>query len=220
MIRRTFADLVTDLRMRRTVGDKPPVLLLGAGASVDSGIGAMPELYRFFGCADFDAFSRYIDTTTAIERYRYLSEFLQTRKPADVTPGYQALASLCAQNYFDLVLTTNMDPLLDDALAAARLWRRDYLLIVNGVIRPDRLSPLLLGQRPRVKIVKLHGDLFQRFMAWTVAEMETFLTDVQPHLAAAVTGRDLLVVGYRHPRHSSSRSRGSSWLTRSPRRHS
>ncbi len=131
MIRRTFADLVTDLRMRRTVGDKPPVLLLGAGASVDSGIGAMPELYRFFGCADFDAFSRYIDTTTATERYRYLSEFLQTRKPADVSLGYQALASLCAQNYFDLVLTTNMDPLLDDALAAARLWRRDYHYFVR-----------------------------------------------------------------------------------------
>jgi len=26
---------------------------------------------------------------------------------------------------------------------------------------------------------KLHGDLFQRFMAWTVAEMDTFLTEVR-----------------------------------------
>jgi hypothetical protein len=196
MIQRTFAELVTDLRMRRTVGDKPPVLLLGAGASVDAGIGAMPELYKFFGCADFDAFCAHIDDLSPSERYRYLSEFLQTRKPADVTPGYQALATLCAQNYFDLVLTTNMDPLLDDALAAARLWRRDYLLIVNGVIRPDRLAPLLGGQSPRVKVVKLHGDLFQRFMAWTVAEMDTFLTEVLPDLTPAVAGRDFLVVGY------------------------
>ena len=196
MISRTFTELVTDLRMRRTVGDKPPVLLLGAGASVDAGIGAMPELYKFFGCADFDSFTKYIDTTTAAERYRYLSDFLQTRKPAEVSPGYQALASLCAQNYFDLVLTTNMDPLLDDALTAARLWRRDYLLMVNGVIRPDRLSQLLGGQSPRVKIVKLHGDLFQRFMAWTVAEMDAFLSEVAPHLTTAVAGRDFLVVGY------------------------
>lgn len=110
--------------MRRTVGDKPPVLLLGAGASIDSGIGAMPELADLFRCADFDAFSRYIDTTTAAERYRYLAEFLQTRRPSEISPGYQALAPLCAQNYFDLVLTTNMDPLLDDALSAAQLWRR------------------------------------------------------------------------------------------------
>ena len=89
-----------------------------------------------------------------------------------------------------------MDPLLDDALAAAQLWRKDYLLIVNGVIRPDRLELLLGGQSPRVKIVKLHGDLFQRFMAWTVSEMDTFLSEIAPALKAAVAGRDVLVVGH------------------------
>jgi CheY-like chemotaxis protein len=196
MVPRTFAELVRDLRLRRTVGDKPPVLLLGAGASVDAGIGAMKDLFAFFGVPDFAAFVRYIAGTTAAERYRYLSEFLQTRKPDEVTSGYQALATLCAQNYFDLVLTTNMDPLLDDALAAARLWRRDYLLMVNGVIRPDRLDLLLGSQSPRVKIVKLHGDLFQRFMAWTVEEMDDFLTQISPALKQAVAGRDVLVVGH------------------------
>lgn len=196
MITRSFDDLVRDLRLRRRVGDKPPALLLGAGASIDAGIGAMNDLFEFFGLADFDAFCAYIATTTAAERYRYLAEFLQTRKPAEVTPGYRALATLCAQNYFDLVLTTNMDPLLDDALAAAQLWRRDYLLIVNGVIRPDRLTLLLGGQSPRVKIVKLHGDLFQRFMAWTVEEMDAFLADILPQLGPALAGRDVLVVGH------------------------
>ncbi|WP_300454238.1 SIR2 family protein [Accumulibacter sp.] len=196
MVPRSFPDLVKDLRMRRTVGDRPPVLLLGAGASVDAGIGAMDELFRFFACADFDAFCRKIGPTTASERYRYLADFLQTRQPSAVSAGYRALAALCAENYFDLVLTTNMDPLLDDALAAARLWRRDYLLIVNGVIRPDRLPLLLRGQSPRVKVVKLHGDLFQRFMAWTVEEMDDFLAEVSPYLKPAVDGRDFLVVGY------------------------
>jgi S1-C subfamily serine protease len=56
---------------------------------------------------------------------------------------------------------------------------------------------LLLGsQSPRVKIVKLHGDLFQRFMAWTVEEMDDFLTQVSPSLKPAVAGRDVLVVGH------------------------
>jgi SIR2-like domain len=217
MIRRSFAELVTDLRMRRTVGDKPPVLLLGAGASIDAGIGAMPELFEFFGCTDFESFCKYIDTTTAAERYRYLADFLQTRRPAQVSPGYRALATLCAHNYFDLVLTTNMDPLLDDALSAARLWRRDYLLIVNGVIRPDRLPLLLSGQSPRVKIVKLHGDLFQRFMAWTVPEMDTFLTEVSPHLKPAVADRDFIIVGYslrdQRVRELVESSGGSVWFT-------
>jgi SIR2-like domain len=217
MIQRSFAELVTDLKTRRTVGDKPPVLLLGAGASIDTGIGAMSELFKFFGCADFNTFCKYIDTTTASERYRYLADFLQTRRPSEITPGYQALAALCAQNYFDLVLTTNMDPLLDDALSAARLWRRDYLLIVNGVIRPDRLALLLGGQSPRVKIVKLHGDLFQRFMAWTVPEMDAYLDEIAPYLKPAVADRDFLVVGYslrdRRVRQLVQSSSGSIWFT-------
>lgn len=184
--------------MRRTNGERPPVLLLGAGASVDAGIGAMGELYAFFGVKDFDAFSTVIAPTSPAERYRYLADFLHKREPMQVTPGYHALATLCAQKYFDLVLTTNMDPLLDDALTAARppLWRKDYLLLVNGVIRPDRLTLLLHSPTPRVKIVKLHGEIFQPFMAWTVAEMDTFLTEIEPALTPALVGRDVLVVGH------------------------
>jgi NAD-dependent SIR2 family protein deacetylase len=120
MVERTFAELVRDLRLRRTNGEHPPVLLLGAGASADAGIGAMDELYKFFGVKDFDGFAKFIGPTSPAERYRYLADFLQKRQPAQVTPGYQALATLCAQNCFDLVLSTNMDPLLDDALTAAR----------------------------------------------------------------------------------------------------
>lgn len=198
MVERTFADLVRDLRLRRTNGERPPVLLLGAGASVDAGIGAMDALYRFFGVKDFEAFSKYIGPTTPSERYRYLADFLQKREPAQVTAGYQALATLCAQKCFDLVLTTNMDPLLDDALTAARppLWRKDFLLIVNGVIRPDRLNVLLNSESPRVKILKLHGEVLQPFMAWTVEEMDTFLTDVAPSLKPAIANRDVLVIGH------------------------
>jgi S1-C subfamily serine protease len=192
---RTFKDLISDLRQRRIAGDAPPVLLLGAGASVESGIGAMPDVYKMFGCSTFDEFARIIATYTPDERYRNLCQFLQTRDPSQVTPGYHALAALCSAAYFDLVLTTNFDPLMDDALAAARLWRKDYLLLVNSVIRNDWLARLLPERQPRVKIIKLHGDLFHRAMAWTVKEMDTFLDDITPVLAQAIKGRDVLVVG-------------------------
>lgn len=196
MIERTFEDLVLDLKQRRVVGDRPPIVLLGAGASVESGIGAMTDLFKFLNRANFDEFVTYIQPLTTAERYRYLADFLQTRQPAEVTPGYQALAALCAEAYFDIILTTNLDPLLDDALAAARLWRKDYLLLVNGVIRADRLRFLLTLHSPRVKIIKLHGDLFQRFMAWTPGEMDVFITDVAPQLEPILDGRDVLVVGH------------------------
>ena len=89
-----------------------------------------------------------------------LAEYLQARDPALVTPGYRTLAALCADAVFDVVLTTNLDPLLDDGLAAAQLWRRDYLLLVNGLVRIDRLAPLLRCRHPRVKVVKLNLNSF------------------------------------------------------------
>jgi len=196
MQKRTFKDLVTDLKQRRISGELPPVLLLGAGASAEAGIGAMPEVYQLFGCTDFDSFARQIESYTPDERYRNLVQFLQTRDPAQITPGYRALAALCAAAYFDLVLTTNFDPLMDDALAAAQLWRKDYLLLVNTVIRNDWLARLLPERQPRVKIIKLHGDLFHRAMAWTVKEMDAFLDDITPVLSQSIKGRDVLVVGH------------------------
>jgi hypothetical protein len=193
---RSLVDLITDLRQRRIAGEAPPVLFLGAGASVEAGIGAMPEVYQLFGVPDFDTFAKRIETYTQDERYRNLYQFLQTRDPSKVTLGYAALAALCAAAYFDLVLTTNFDPLMDDALAAAQLWRKDYLLLVNTVIRNDWLARLLPERQPRVKVIKLHGDLFHRAMAWTVKEMDSFLDQITPVLAQAIKGRDVLVVGH------------------------
>ena len=196
MASRTLDELALDLKQRRLAGDLPLTLLLGAGASVGAGIGAMPQLYKLAGVADFKEFSQYISSRTEAERFRFLMSFLQILRPEDVTPGYRALAALCEEGFFDVILTTNLDPLLDDALASARLWRKDYLLLVNGVLRGDRLLPLLRAAVPRVKVLKLHGDLFHRFMAWTEKEMEQFLMELNPGLSQALEGRDLLVVGH------------------------
>ena len=196
MAERTLDDLVRDLADRRRLGEQPPVVLLGAGASAAAGLATMPALYRFTGVAGFDEFVAYLETRNENERYRLLSDFLQTQDPHEVTPGYRALAALCEHAYFDVVLTTNFDPLLDDALATARLRRRDYLLLINGVLRPDRMRWLLSARSPRVKVVKLHGDLFHRFMAWTPAEMDAYLRDIGPALAPFLSTRDFLVVGH------------------------
>jgi hypothetical protein len=118
---RTFDDLATYLRQRRELAETRPVLLLGAGASYAAGVGLMSELFKFTGVANFDEFSNHIEKYTAEERYVRLAEFLQTRAPAEITPGYRALAAVLEEDYFDLVLSTNMDPLLEDALADARL---------------------------------------------------------------------------------------------------
>ncbi len=44
---RTFDDLLLYMKRRRVLGYRPPVLLLGAGASFEAGIGTMTQLFQF-----------------------------------------------------------------------------------------------------------------------------------------------------------------------------
>ena len=119
MVERTIYDLTRDLAERRRLGEPAPVVLLGAGASAEAGIGTMGALFAFMHVRDREEFAARIAEITDNERYRLLAEFLQTQDPLEVTAGYRALAALCEAAYFDIVLTTNFDPLLDDALVAS-----------------------------------------------------------------------------------------------------
>lgn len=117
MADRTLDGLVRELADRRRLGEQPPVVLLGARTSAAAGLATMPALYPFTGVAGFDEFGAYLETRDENERRPLLSDFLQTQDPHEVTPGYRALAELCEHAYFNVVLTTNFDPLLDDGLA-------------------------------------------------------------------------------------------------------
>ena len=157
----------------------------------------MPELYKYFGAADFAGFSKLIEKYTPDEHFRNLYEFLQTPTPP-ASAGLQGVGgALCAAAYFDLVLTTNFDPLMDDALAAAQLWRKDWLLLVNTVIRNDWLARLLPEREPREDhqasrrpVPPLHGLDGQ-------GDGPVPRQRRQPGVAACDRGHDVLVVGRR-----------------------
>lgn len=126
---RTLSDLIDYLKELQLLGRPRPVLLLGAGASKGAGLAAMEELFVRLGLDPKDPdvrdkFCDQISRKTALARYELLEDHLQSVDPGEVTPGYRALADLCASRVFDLVLTANFDPLLDDALASANLKRR------------------------------------------------------------------------------------------------
>jgi len=75
------------------------VVLLGAGAPIESGIEVMDGLFKLAHCDNFAQFVDHIETRDDSEQYRLLADFLQARDPAVVTPGYQALASSARQSY-------------------------------------------------------------------------------------------------------------------------
>jgi hypothetical protein len=68
--------------------------------------------------------------------------------------------------------------------------------LVNGIIKPNSIELILKESSPRVKIIKLHGDLFYRYMAWTEEEINDFLKSIRKPLSPTLYGRDILIVGY------------------------
>jgi len=191
-------DKITDLagRMRAKLesGSHPYVLVLGAGASVASGTHLNRAVVeRLVGSYDLAAFDVRLAGCSDDERFAILRELVEGATPSE---GYQALAELIAGGHFDVILSTNFDPLLEDALAGLPMRRRDYVFLVHGVMGPDLVVEHLDNREPRVKVLKLHGDLFYRRFYYTGEEIDAFPPEIEDVLKIYLNHRDVLIVGH------------------------
>jgi len=187
------------MELQRTSGSKF-VLMLGAGASLSSGIKLtgtlMQELLDKFG-ADIpqegdlaDRFDVLWKRSTAEQRRLFLSPYLD-HEPAK---GYLKLARLIQEGYFDLAITFNYDDLLRKALQ--QIGFHDYHQVIRGETDPAKITQLVESPPARFTILKLHGSLFSA---------DTFLFDrdemlnYPPEIAelfAKLTSRNIIVCGY------------------------
>lgn len=205
-------------RLRETSRDpdKRFAFFLGAGCSISSGIPAagalvkdewLPRLQRFESpdrehnewvkerFPDYDGASPGSSYgavmgelfLNAEERQREIERLCDGRFPGF---GYASLASLMALDggAFNVVLTTNFDDLIADALY---LFTRARPLVIHheslvGFIRSTRTRPL---------VVKLHGDnrLAPRN---TVEETGMLKEEVQRQVASLLHDRGLIFMGY------------------------
>ena len=197
--------------------DKRFALFLGAGCSVTSGIPAagalvkdrwIPRLrdYRAPHRKDLDAWATEViegyDSASPASSYGSLIDKLfltpedRQREIADLcegrTPsfGYAVLAQLVALSAggFNVVLTTNFDDLLADALY---LYTDARPLIIHheslaAYIRPTRTRPLL---------IKLHGD-HRLSPRNTVLETQNLAEEFQRHAAMVLHDRGIIFMGY------------------------
>lgn len=200
-----------------TSAEKRFALFLGAGCSVTSGIPAagtlvkdrwIPRLrdYRAPHRKDLDAWAKEViegyDSESPARSYGSLIDKLfltpedRQREIADLcegrTPafGYAVLAQLVALSAggFNVVLTTNFDDLLADALY---LYTDARPLIIHheslaAYIRPTRTRPLL---------IKLHGD-HRLSPRNTVLETQTLAEEFQRHAAMVLHDRGIIFMGY------------------------
>jgi hypothetical protein len=185
------------LRARKENGPKF-VLMLGAGASMSSGVKRTPDimqdLVRQFG-NDLsgkleDKFDVVWKRTQPADRQAFLKPLLNHTP----SPGYAKLAELIDARYFDVALSFNFDNLLEQAFDAIDFT--DFKRIIRGETIDEQMEKLLDTNEPRFKLLKLHGSLTStdRFF-FDVNEMNEYPPTIKT-LLEKVTGKDLIVCGY------------------------
>ncbi len=149
--------------------------VLGAGASISSGIPSglklvarwekeLAEAYADHedwkakhGITADNMAEHYSDYYHAkfperFEGYNYLERIMQGASPS---AGYAALAYLLCRKGHRLVITTNFDPMTEDAI---RLLEHEHPLVIGH----ESLAELIRDKTSRPTVVKIHRDLLMR----------------------------------------------------------
>lgn len=197
-MRSQIRNLANRLGDRKTSQEKF-VLMLGAGASLSSGVKLtrviMEELVARYaqgeaGTSLDSRFDRLWREASSEDRRRWLDPYL-TGAPSR---GYQRLAVLIQRGFFDIVITYNFDRLLEQSLDDAGF--RDYKTIIRGETAEDAIATLVHARQPRVKILKTHGSLYSaNTFLFTKEEMANYPRDLET-LIKELTGRDIIICGY------------------------
>jgi hypothetical protein len=191
--KRMIKRLAALMRDRKAAGQPPYVLVLGAGATLSSGCRAMSAVVQaVVGDYDLKRFFEIMDSLSETERYTRLQAFFQEPYPS---PGYRRLAELAKVGYFDVILSTNFDFLLENAFTEVGLKAEDVEVLVNGRESEDYILKALERRTPRIKLLKLHGDLKARNMAFTPKEIFEFSQKVERVLAKYLNG-DVVIIGH------------------------
>ena len=197
------------LRLKKNTGTAPYVLVLGADAAPislerleynvlqDDGL-TEQEIRSYSEDERTDAFKEVWSGLGLDIRFAILDEAFDQAQAdpfyARKLEGYRGLARLCKEGYFDVVLTTNVDTLMEDALINIKMMPREWQVFVNGREDLDKIVQGLKFPTPRLKIVKLHGDLFARVFAFSHDEVFQFSTQIEALLREYLS-RSVLIVG-------------------------
>jgi len=140
----------------------------------------------------FEIWSR-LDRDT---KYSILRQHLwENKSPSE---GYSDLAYLIKKGYIKMILSTNLDKLLEKALNNAGWYQPDddFIVIVNGKDRPEEVLEQLVSPRAPFKLIKLHGTLQSPgSYAFTPEEVFDFEKTIKPSLSRIVN-QSLIVIGH------------------------
>lgn len=181
------------MRSRQESGEPPYILILGSGTSMTLGCSSMKRVVKAIaGSDDMERFYETLDGLSSLERYVILKKYFAE---AGTSPGYHHLAEMIGQGFFDIVFTTNLDPFLKNSLADEKLEATDFEVLICGERSGAETMDILKSAQPRVKIVKLHGDVPSRSFAFTPSEISLFGSEGERVLRHYLS-RDVIIVGH------------------------
>jgi hypothetical protein len=205
MASRAIKVLANLMRVRKENAEPPYVLILGAGASLTSGASSFGKVIESvvdsYSAKDPSAMSwddkvaefyDILDGFSESERYAIIKKHIEGQRPS---AGYHALAQLAREGYFDVIFSTNYDTFVEDALADAGLRSRDLTVLINGQDSEEGITRALGYSQPRIKLVKLHGDLGARILAFTPEEIFQF-SEKTERVLTDYLGRDIIINGH------------------------
>lgn len=185
-------------------------LLIGAGASVTSGIKTSKEMVDEWrrqlhlqskSDLSVDEWSKDQDWYNNDEEYSILFEEVcdqrsQRRiyiedcvKDAKPSWGYIYLANIVANNYFNVIFTPNFDDLLNEACFL-------YADLRPVVCAQDSAVIDVRVTSARPKIIKLHGDFLYDDIKNTVRETESLEKNMRDKFMQFASEYGLVVIGY------------------------
>lgn len=185
----------------------PYILFLGAGASLNSGCPSMHKIvmetidnYGFRDSKSIDEQELFNEFFNIIKGFEDDERHLLARrlfKDAKPSAGYQYLAQLLKWGYFDIVLTTNYDNLLEDTLNQIELFPpKDYAVMIVGKEKDKSILKQIEYTTPRIKIIKLHGDLITGEFKFTPDEIYKF-SPIINECIQKILKKEVVIVGYR-----------------------
>ncbi|MFV9646004.1 MAG: SIR2 family protein [Desulfobacterales bacterium] len=218
------------------------VLFLGAGASIESGGYTSGEiafgiLRRVYGvkpdCELQTLFETEYRRTVTFENVlgafgtgktdhkSLLMAFFTTMVPSD---GYSFLAALLKVNiFYPIVLTTNFDYMLEDAIKNDKFI--DKKVSVTVLVEDEVGSSVIAPRLDEIIIVKLHGDITkQESLRTSYKEYATLPENSENLIQKLCEENGVVVVGYRARdmgvRNSLERAKSSAkgifWVTKDP----
>ncbi len=123
-------------------------------------------------------------------RYSVLQRFYSKIPVPDF---YIEIARLIRDGYFQHVITSGIDDLLEKALASLGVTSREYQSI-SLASEEDRIS-FVPGDTARFLIIKLHGDLQQQKVVVSPEEIEETLGRHRTFVKGELAG-NMVMVGY------------------------